>query len=155
MSTKIAIMKKIRELAEEAAQVAGVEVFDLELLGQIGRMIVRITIDKPEGVSVDDCERMSRQVEALLDIEDPIPGGYTLEVSSPGLDRPLRSLDDYKRFEGKLAKVVTKRPIDRETVFKGRLTGVKGDRVCIETEKGEREINFEDIKKGRLEVEMP
>ncbi len=155
MSTKAVIKKKVQALAEEAAGVAGVEIADLELLGQIGRLIVRVTIDRDDGIGIKDCERMSRQLEALLDIEDPIPGGYTLEVTSPGLDRPLKSLKDYERFRGRLARVVTRKMFNKNNVITGRILDVRDEIILFQTDRGELEVPYSEIKKGRLEVEMP
>jgi ribosome maturation factor RimP len=158
------IREKVRELALEAVEVAGVELFDTEILGQRGQLIVRVTIDSLNGIGINDCELVSRQLEALLDIEDPIPGSYTLEVTSPGLDRPLREISDYERFKGRLARVVTKERLDNQTFFIGRIRGVKEDRILLESEPGRKErergkgriveIPFDKITKARLEIEI-
>ncbi len=142
-------------LALEAAEIAGVELVDVELLGQIGRMIVRVTIDSDKGIGIKDCEGVSRQLESLLDVEDPIPGSYTLEVTSPGLDRPLRSLEDFSRFKGRLARVVTREPIENQTFFVGRIETVEGETVGLSLEGGkEVKIPYEFISKARLEIEF-
>src|SRR5262245_64205324 len=102
-------------------------------------MVLRVQIDRPgpaataeESVSVDDCAHVSRDLSAILDVEDVVPSAYTLEVSSPGLDRPLRRPDDYRRFAGRLAKIVVRGPIDGQGFFRGRLGGVDGGDVIID-----------------------
>lgn len=142
------------ELAKEATEVAGVEVFDVELLGQVGNLIVRVTIDSEKGVGINDCERVSRQLEALLDIEDPVPGSYTLEVTSPGLDRPLRNLQEFRRFHGKLVRIVTNKKIDNQTFFIGRIAQVTNNTVIITIGKKEVEIPYEIINRANLEIEL-
>ena len=101
--------------------------------------MVRVFIDRPgpaatpeESVSIEDCEQVNREMSTILDVEDPLPFAYTLEVSSPGLDRPLRGEDDYRRFAGRLAKVVVSEAIDNQKAFEGRLRGLDGGEVLLE-----------------------
>lgn len=101
-------------------------------------------------MTVDDCAQISRAVSALLDVEDPIPGTYNLEVSSPGIDRPLVRPADYDRFKGLLARVDVARPIDGRKRFKGRIAGIAGDTVTVETDNGLLELDFGDIAKASL-----
>jgi ribosome maturation factor RimP len=101
-------------------------------------------------MTVEDCAEISRTVSALLDVEDPIAGAYTLEVSSPGLDRPLVRLDDYVRFSGREARVETRQVVDGHKRFKGRLAGVRGQSVLIACEGAEREIPFDAVLRGKL-----
>ena len=109
-------------------------------------MVLRVQIDRPgpaataeDSVSVEDCARVSRDLSAVLDVEDIVPTAYTLEVSSPGLDRPLRGADDYRRFAGRRAKLVMREAVDGQTFFKGRLGGRRRRRwSSIETEDGRR-----------------
>ncbi len=154
MSQKQAIKKKVTELAQEAVEVAGVELYDVEILGQTGKMTLRITIDSEQGITIQDCETVSRQLEALLDIEDPIPGSYTLEVTSPGIDRPLRNIKEFKRFTGKLARVVTKERIDNQTFFIGRIQEVDDDTIVLKTDKKIVKIPYNIISKANLEIEL-
>ncbi len=154
MVSRETIRKKVMELAREATEIAGVELFDVELLGQRGKMIVRVTIDNEQGIGIKDCERVSRQLEALLNVEDPIQGSYTLEVTTPGLDRPLRSIEDFERFRGRLARVVTTERIDNQTFFVGRIKSVKGDSIVLELENKEVEIPYKIVSKARLEIEF-
>jgi len=127
--------------------------------------VLRIFVDTPwdgqtphppdASPSIEDCERVSRDVSAILDVEETIDHRYTLEVSSPGLDRPLRDAADYRRFAGRLAKIVVSEPVDRQTHFEGRLGGVDGNSVVIETKPGKRQlIPLSVVTRGRLEVEF-
>ncbi len=148
------VIDKVSKLAEEVADDYGVELVDVELLGSGRKMTLRVTIDAEGGVGLDSCQKVSRELEALLDVEDPISGSYTLEVGSPGLDRPLKKIDDFRRFVGKLAKVVTLDQVDGQNYFVGRIVDVSGDDIKLELEKGEMIINFDNIKKANLEVEF-
>jgi ribosome maturation factor RimP len=104
---------------------------------------------------IQDLEQVSRDLSAILDVEETIDHSYTLEVSSPGLDRPLRNAADYRRFTGKLAKIVVSQPVDRQTHFEGRLRGIEGDSVVMETTPGKRQlIPMSLVKRARLEVEF-
>ncbi len=105
-------ISRITAIAERAAAPAGIEIVEVELKGSGHNHLLRIYIDKPEGVTHADCERISRDVEAVLDVEDPIPGSYELEVSSPGLERKLGTWRDWQRFTGKKVKVVLKEPLE-------------------------------------------
>ncbi|NOY64788.1 MAG: ribosome maturation factor RimP [Nitrospirae bacterium] len=154
MAIKDKIRLKVMELAKEATEVAGVELFDVELSGQVGNLTVRVTIDSEHGIGINDCERVSRQLEALLDIEDPVPGSYTLEVTSPGLDRPLRNIQDFRRFQGKLVRIVTNEKIDNQTFFIGRIAKVTNNTVIITIGKKELGIPYEIINRANLEIEL-
>jgi ribosome maturation factor RimP len=149
------MQKKITELAGSVAREYGVRIVDIELAGGVRRPTVKIFIDKEGGVTLDDCERVSRAVSAVLDVEDPIRTPYMLEVSSPGLDRPLKGLDDFESSVGKLARVVTREAMEGQTFFIGRIAGVKGNmiRLLIENEK-EIEVPYEKVSKARLEIEF-
>ena len=102
------------------------------------------------GMNVEDCAEVSRMVSALLDVEDPIASEYTLEVSSPGIDRPLTRLADYDRFAGLEAKVETRLPVDGRRRFRGRLDGADGDKIRLETDAGPVTLTFADIAKAKL-----
>ena len=122
----------VRGLASRVAGPHGLEIFDVQFRREAGGMVVRVQIDRPgpastagESVSVEDCARVSRDLSAMLDVEDVVPGAYILEVSSPGLDRPLRHLDDYRRFSGRRAKLVVREAVDGQKFFRGRLAGVE------------------------------
>lgn len=131
-----------------------IELIDLEISGSPGRSLLKITIDKEGGVSLIDCEQYSRELEALLDVEDPIPGKYTLEVSSPGLDRPLRTIEDFVKRVGKKARIITENPMDGQSFFVGRIVGVEGSAVLLDLGKSTVRVEYGNIKRARLEIEF-
>ena len=145
---------KIRQLAMEAAQGLGYTVEDVELLGSGQKLILRISIDKEGGVTVRDCELMSREVGALLDVEDIIPGRYYLEVSSPGLDRPLKGPADFAKSRGKLIRVSTRTPFEGQTFLIGRLEEAREDFFVIKVGEKALEIPYKAVAKARLEIEI-
>src|SRR5205809_5393125 len=132
------VVEKVRDIAGRVAADRGLEIFDVQFRREAPGMILRVQIDRPgpaaraeDSVSVEDCARVSRDVSAILDVEDMVPTAYTLEVSSPGLDRPLRRPDDYSRFAGRRAKIVMRERVDGQGFFKGRLGGLDGTDVVI------------------------
>lgn len=155
MGRPIGIEDKVRELAGQAAIDRGVELASVELLGGGRRKLLRVSIDREGGVTLGDCEGFSRQIEALLDVDDVIQGTYTLEVSSPGLDRPLRNIGDFSKQKGKLARVITKEKIDNQSFFVGRIERVLENSVVISLPGGkEVTIALDNISRARLEVEI-
>jgi ribosome maturation factor RimP len=149
------IKKRINDLAGSVAGQYGVQVVDIELAGSVRRPTVKIFIDKEGGVTLDDCERFSRAISAVLDVEDPIATPYVLEVSSPGLDRPLRGLSDFEASVGKLTRVVTKEAIGKQTFFIGRILEIRGSMIKLMTENREEiEIPYEKVSRARLEIEF-
>ena len=126
-------LNTIREIAGRVATAHGVEVVDVEMRGGGKARTLRITIDKPEGVTHEDCAQVSREVSVILDVEDAVPGAaYTLEVSSPGLDRKLVKPEDYRRFTGNRLKLMTKEPVNGNRHFEGRLQGFQEGRLTLE-----------------------
>jgi ribosome maturation factor RimP len=135
-------ISKITAIAEQAATPIGVEVVEVELKGSGRSHLLRIYIDKPEGVSHSDCELVSRAVSSMLDEEDPIPGSYDLEVSSPGVERKLAKWQDWLRFAGKKVKVVLKEPSPvQPRHFDGVISRAENQTVTVETTGG-REVTF-------------
>jgi ribosome maturation factor RimP len=155
-------LEQIRLIAERVAHSRGLEVWDIQSRRETAGHVVRVFIDKPgpsaspeDSVSIEDCEQVNREISTILDVEDPLPFAYTLEVSSPGLDRPLRAVDDYRRFAGRLAKVVVSEPVDNQKAFEGRLRGVEDDEVLLEAPNGrQHRLPVRLITRGRLEVEF-
>jgi len=155
-------LEQIRAIAERVARSRGLEVWDIQSRRETGGHVVRVFIDRPgpaatpeESVSIEDCEQVNRELGTILDVEDPLPFAYTLEVSSPGLDRPLRNVEDYRRFAGRLAKVVVSEPVDNQKAFEGRLRGVDQDDVLLEGPHGRiHRLPLRLITRGRLEVEF-
>ena len=138
------------DLLEPVVTGMGYELVDIEYQPGTRNGLLRIYIDSEDGIQLEDCSDVSNQVSALLDVEDPIPGQYNLEVSSPGLDRPLVRLEDFKRFEGETVKIKVGIAIDGQRNFKGRLCGVEGDEICIEFDGRQVAIPLTSIVKARL-----
>lgn len=162
MGTFVQPLDRVRALATRVASSYGLDIFDVELKREGGQQVLRVIVDRPgpaatpeESVSIDDCARVAEDLGTLLDVEDVMPGGYTFEVSSPGLDRPLRSAEDYRRFAGRWAKIVTSQPVERQTAFSGRVKGIEGDDVLFESEgKKLMKLPLRLISRARLEVEF-
>lgn len=152
-------MGKVREEVERLVlpilEEEGMELVDIEYKMKRGRGILRLYIDKPDGVKIDDCERVSKKIDSILDKSDIIRGRYLLEVSSPGLDRPLKREKDFKRFMGRLVKVKTFSPIDNQKTFVGILKDYREGKVTLESREGKIiQIALENIAKANLEVEI-
>ena len=164
MNRKEAV-EKVEEIAERVARPEGIEVVEVELKGSGRNQLLRIFIDKPEGVTHADCEFISQQVGTILDIEDPIPGSYNLEVSSPGVERKLRKWEDWPRFTGKKAKVVLKEPAQVTGAganqgpgnlkhFEGLISSAENRTVTVELPGGSRIVfPFEQIERANLKFE--
>jgi ribosome maturation factor RimP len=151
-----ALLETLDALARRAAQAEGLQVAWIELKRQGGANVFRVFIEREDGgAGLADCERLTHRLGLLLDVEDPIESAYVLEVSTPGLDRPLRNERDYERFTGRLAKVKTKTPIDGRRRFVGRLAGVRSGSVVIDDEEvGEVNVPLSSVDSARLEVEF-
>jgi ribosome maturation factor RimP len=130
---------------------------DVEVKRAPGGQFVRLFVDKPGGIGLQELQSVSEEVSAILDVEDPIESSYILEVSSPGLDRPLRSEGDYLRFQGRLAKLSSYEPVEGRRHWMGRLLSVEGGIVTLALEKeggAVAHVPLEKISHGRLEVEF-
>ena len=175
-------MERVRAAAERVARSYGLEVFDVQLRRESAGTILRVIIDRPdtgtsglgpsatreearrrleeESVGIADCQRVSQDLSALLDVEEEdletaaLGQAYTLEVSSPGLDRPLRHEADYRRFQGRLAKLVTSEPVQGQSAFAGRLAGVENGVVRLEEGRKVHRVPIARIKRARLDVEF-
>jgi ribosome maturation factor RimP len=135
--SKDAVVTKITEIAERVAEPEGIEIVDVQLLGGGKARLLRISIDKPEGVSHKECEFISQQVGTILDIEDVVPGSsYTLEVSSPGVERKLTKPKDFERFAGKKVKLVLREPVDNQLRWEGTLAGYSDGQISLEPAPG-------------------
>ena len=160
-------LEHIRAIAERVAASRGLEIWDIQSRREANGHVVRVFIDRPgpsatpeDSVSIEDCEQVNREIGTILDVDDPLPFAYTLEVSSPGLDRPLRKVDDYRRFAGRLAKLVVSEAVDNQKAFEGRLRGVEddpatGNTVLLEAPNGRmHRLPLRLITRGRLDVEF-
>jgi ribosome maturation factor RimP len=147
---------KIREIADRVSARNGVEVVEVELRGGGKARTLKITIDKPEGVTHEDCANVSREVSAILDVEDSVPGGsYTLEVSSPGLDRKLVKTEDYVRFTGSRVKLTTREPVSGNRHFDGRLKSFREGRLILEMLSGKKKPKPGHAQPGQVvEIEL-
>jgi ribosome maturation factor RimP len=156
------VVGQIRTMASRVAESYGLEVFDVQYRREAHGMVLRIQIDRPgpaatadDSVSVDDCANVSRDLSAMLDVEDVVPSAYTLEVSSPGLDRPLRRAEDYQRFAGRRAKLVVRQAVDGQTFFRGTLGGLDDGDVLIDADDKKRHrVPLGAITRANLEVEF-
>src|SRR5271157_6017035 len=142
----MADLEKIREMAERVAASEGLHLVDVELKGGNSNALLRVYIDKPGGVSHADCALVSEQLSAMLDVEDPLPGRYTLEVSSPGLDRKLTKPRDFTHFVGRRARLVMKEALGEQKVLEGRLAGFENGRVRVDLgDQGLQELDLGNI----------
>jgi ribosome maturation factor RimP len=150
-----AMASRIEEIAQRVAGPEGLEVVEVEVKGGGVHRLVRIAIDKPQGVTHADCELVSHQVGTILDVEDVVPGGpYRLEVSSPGLERKLLKPQDYQRFQGKKAKISLRDPVEGRRHWEGTLAGFAEGCVALETEPGiTRRFPLEQVRKANLKFE--
>jgi ribosome maturation factor RimP len=162
-------LARIRQLAGRVAHSYGLDIFDVQLRRESIGMVLRVIIDRPdrgvpekpeEAVGIEECQRVSHDLSALLDVEDDQIGesslekNYTLEVSSPGLDRPLRHEADYRRFAGRLAKLVTTEPLNGQSAFSGRIAGVEDGDVLLEEGRKTHRVPLAQVKRGQLAVEF-
>jgi ribosome maturation factor RimP len=161
-------LTRLRAAAERVARSYGLEIFDVQMRREPIGMVLRVVIDRPatgaveapeDSVGIEECQRVSQDLSALLDVEDEfgeqaLTDAYTLEVSSPGMDRPLRHEQDFRRFAGRLAKLVTTEPIERQSAFAGRLKGVEEGAVVLEEGRKTHRVPLEKIKRAHLDVEF-
>ena len=151
----VSAAERINEIAAQAAIDHGLELVHAEVAGPEGHPVIRVFIDKPGGVTHDDCSAVSTQVGTVLDVEDFIHSASTLEVSSPGIERGLYKKADYERFAGSAAKIKTRVPIRSQRNFRGRIVGIENDQVRFEDRtSGRVEIPFDSIVKANLEVDV-
>jgi ribosome maturation factor RimP len=152
-----ATIERVRSVALRVTADRGFELVDVELKRAAGGQLVRLYVDRPGGIGLDELSSVSEEVSAILDAEDPIEGHYTLEVSSPGLDRPLRGEADYRRFVGRLAKLSSYEPVAGRRHWTGRIVACDGGIVTLELD-GESEsarVPLAKVSHGRLAVEFP
>ena len=152
---KLLIAEQVSEIALKAADENNLELVRAEIVGSAKEPIVRIFIDKPEGVTHEDCTKISFTVGAVLDEKDFISAEYTLEVSSPGLERELYSLKDFERFAGSLAKVKTRIAVGGQRNFRGRIKAIEGKEIVFDDKtSGEVRFTFEMVAKANLEIDI-
>ena len=149
------LSKNVTDLIEQTITGLGYEYVGAEMVSQRNTKLLRIYIDGVEGVVIDDCVIVSNQLSGVLDVEDPIKGQYQLEVSSPGMERPLFRLEDYQRFQGQAAMIELYEAIDGRRNIRGVLEGIQGNSVLISaaSDNQQTELPFSSIRKARLIVE--
>ncbi|KPK12325.1 MAG: hypothetical protein AMJ68_02210 [Acidithiobacillales bacterium SG8_45] len=140
----------LSSLIEPSVTALGYDLVAVELTGDGSNTVLRVYIDLPGGITIDDCEAVSRQVSAVLDVEDPIRGEYTLEVSSPGLDRPLVKREDFEQYAGENVKIRMAEQVLGRRNFTGRLQGVEGNLVLVEVDNEIYELELGHIERARL-----
>jgi ribosome maturation factor RimP len=158
--------ERVRALAERVAATSGLEVVEIELCGGGKSRMLRVFLDKPAGVTHEDCAQFSRELGTILDVEDVVPGSYVLEVSSPGLDRKLTRAADYERFAGSKVKLMTREPVNGNRHFEGRLESFRDGRLTLDMSEArgkkrpaagtpERvEIDLRNVEKANLVPEI-
>ena len=147
MSVKLT---ELENMLIPVVEALGYRCWGIEFLSQGRHSLLRVYIDHPDGVSVEACATVSRQASAVLDVEDPISGDYTLEVSSPGMDRPLFTLEQYAAYAGEQAKIRLRVPYDGRRNFQGVIRGVEGDDVVLQVEDHEYLLPLDSIDKGHI-----
>ena len=149
------VLDRVRKTTREIVEFANLELVHFEIKRAPGGLLLRVYIDKEGGVTLDDCARVSRQLSVQLDVEDPIEERYTLEVSSPGLDRPLLTDRDFERFTGRSIRLSTRLPREGRRNFQGRLDGIADGSVLLTLEDGRRvAIPRDQVAEARLEIEL-
>jgi ribosome maturation factor RimP len=143
-------VEKVTQLIEPTVQALDLELWGVEHASQGKYSVLRIFIEREDGVTIDDCERVSRQVSAIFDVEEPIAGEYTLEVSSPGMDRLLFTPQQFQRYRGEEVSVRMRTPVDGRRKFKGTLTDVVDDIIHIQVDGSDFELPHGDIEKANI-----
>ncbi len=152
--SKTKIVELVEEIITPCVQESGLELVDVEFVREGGSWYLRIYIDKPGGIDLEDCGQLSQKIDRLLDEKDPILQSYHLEVSSPGIERPLKKLSDYERFTGELAVITTFVPFDGKKKITGRIMAAHGDDIVIDSDGKELSIPFRQVASARLKVEF-
>jgi ribosome maturation factor RimP len=148
-------LDQIHAIVERVAASSGLEVVEIELRGGGKSRMLRIFIDKPGGVTHEDCASVSREVSTIFDVEDALPGGaYTLEVSSPGLDRKLFRAADFERFQGSRVKLTTSEPVNGNRHFEGRLEHFAGGRLTLDITEARKKFRPKEGTAEKLEIEL-
>ena len=155
MADRAAVVDKIREIADRVAAREGMEIVEVQFLGGGASRVVRIFIDKPQGVTHSDCEFISQNVGTILDVEDVVPGGsYKLEVSSPGVERKLSKPQEFERFSGQKVKVVLRQAVEGQRHWAGLLKGIAEGVITLEPSPGKRlQFPLDQVEKANLKFE--
>jgi ribosome maturation factor RimP len=147
--------ERVRAIAERVAATSGLEVVEIELRGGGKSRMLRVFLDKPGGVTHEDCAQFSREFGTILDVEDVVPGGsYVLEVSSPGLDRKLTRAADYERFTGSKVKLMTREPVNGNRHFEGRLESFRDGRLTLDLSEARRKHRPKQDAPQKIEIDL-
>lgn len=146
------LIRSLWSMIEPVLEPEGIELVDIEFKLEGGRWVLRLYIDTPQGVTLDDCELVSRQIGALLDIKDPIERRYVLEVSSPGINRVLRKEEDFRLFAGSPVRIRTRRKLAGRRNFQGILKGMEDSAIILEVEGARVEIDLKNVEKANLDL---
>ncbi|SFR01697.1 ribosome maturation factor RimP [Desulfoscipio geothermicus] len=148
------VVSTVEKIVASPIAELGMELVDIEYVKEGGRWFLRVFIDKPGGVGLEDCQRVSESIDPLLDATDPIPHSYTLEVSSPGLNRPLKKLADFERFTGEKISLTTYVPVENRRKFKGKLIAASNHAVTLDVDGNSVVIPMEQVAFARLAAEL-
>jgi ribosome maturation factor RimP len=155
ITPKATVVFRLEELIRPLVESQGADLVDLQYgMPRRGRGILRLFVDRPGGITLEEITRISRMVGGLLEVHDVIPGAYTLEVSSPGLTRALKKPEDYQRYVGRLVRVTTRSPWEGRQVHCGILQGLKDDQVCLQEGEGVVCIPLSEVARARLEIDL-
>lgn len=147
------VLKKVEEVASPVLEAMGFELIERQLVNEHGHRTLRLYIDHDDRqVTIDDCADVSRALEGPLDVADVVPGSYHLEISSPGIERPLRRAKDFERFAGETIQVRTKRPLHNQKNFVGVLQGIENGQILLQNENGVSKIPLEELRKAHIKA---
>lgn len=148
------LLHEVQQVIEPILQSQGFELVDLEYHREVQGWVLRIYLDREGGVTLDDCTAVSHEVGAVLEVKDLIPNAYVLEVSSPGLTRPIKKAEDFHKYRDRLVKIKLYEPIDGRKNFKGTLLGLEGEKVKVEVDQRVYELPLQSIAKANLQIEF-
>ncbi len=152
--TKMRVVETVEKLVYPCILESGMELVDVEFVKEGGSWYLRVFLDKPGGIGIEDCRLISEKIDKLLDENDPIPQSYILEVSSPGIERPLKKLSDFDPYKGLLAVVSTYAAVEGKKSFTGRITSVQGDSITFDLAGNAINIPFKQVASARLKAEF-
>ncbi|TEB10176.1 Ribosome maturation factor RimP [Pelotomaculum propionicicum] len=152
--TKMRVVEIVEKLVSPCISESGMELVDVEFVKEGGNWYLRVFLDKPGGIGIEDCRLISEKIDKLLDEKDPIPQSYFLEVSSPGMERPLKKLSDFERFKGSLAVIGTYAAVEGKKNITGRITSVQGDSITFDVAGTEMTIPYKQVASARLKAEF-
>lgn len=147
-------VERVKDLVEPVLAAQGVELVDLEFVRAGKHRVLRFYLDKPEGITLDDCAAWSRVLGEIIDVHDLIDQAYTLEVSSPGLTRPLKGVNDFQRYTGRLARITVKGGAGKRSLYRGELAGVAGEAVLLREGSQMHQIPLAEIVRARLDIDL-